>query len=218
MILRTQLTPVFDANDIDVVLQGHDHTYSRSKMLYGDGQTHGKYEFSLNADGTDYDWDHATNVDTQEQIALAPEEGDTDAQAALDAFHEDNNCYTIEDVDGDTVTDPQGILYMTANSASGSKYYELLSTQQDYVAARSQNWLPSYSVITLTADTFAIDTYQITDDGKAEAIDDIFTIKKTGADAADASADTTDGSSDDTDTAADTTDSASDAAAEASEN
>lgn len=56
---------------------------------------------------------------------------------------------------------------MTANSASGSKYYELLSTQQDYVAARSQNWLPSYSVITLTADTFAIDTYQITDDGKA---------------------------------------------------
>ena len=185
MILRTQLTPVFDANDIDVVLQGHDHTYSRSKMLYGDGQTHGKYEFSLNADGTDYDWDHATNVDTQEQIALAPEEGDTDAQAALDAFHEDNNCYTIEDVDGDTVTDPQGILYMTANSASGSKYYELLSTQQDYVAARSQNWLPSYSVITLTVDTFAIDTYQITDDGKAEAIDDTFTIKKTGADAAD---------------------------------
>ena len=35
------------------------------------------------------------------------------------------------------------------------------------------------------ADTFAIDTYQITDDGKAEAIDDTFTIKKTGADAAD---------------------------------
>ena len=83
-------------------------------------------------------------------------------------------------------------------------------------------------MITLTADTFAIDTYQITDDGKAEAIDGTFTIKKTGADAADASADTTDGSSDDTDTAADTTDSASDtaeaadtsadAAAEASEN
>ncbi len=66
-------------------------------------------------------------------------------------------------------------------------------------------------MITLTADTFAIDTYQITDDGKAEAIDDTFTIKKTGADG-NASADTTDGSSDDTDTAADTTDSASDTA------
>ena len=41
MILRTQLTPIFDKYDIDVVLQGHDHTYSRSKLLYGDGQTHG---------------------------------------------------------------------------------------------------------------------------------------------------------------------------------
>ena len=179
MILRTQLTPVFDSNDIDVVLQGHDHTYSRSKMLYGDGQTHGKYEFRLNEDGSDYDWDHATNVDTEEQITLAPEDGDTDAQAALDAFKQDNNCYTIEDVEGNTVTDPQGILYMTANSASGSKYYELVPTQQDYIAARSQNWLPSYSVITMTADQFSIDTYQITDDGKAEAIDDTFTIEKT---------------------------------------
>ena len=199
MILRTQLTPVFDANDIDVVLQGHDHTYSRSKMLYGDGQTHGKYEFSLNADGTDYDWDHATNVDTGDQITLSPEEGDTDAEAALDALYAGKQCYTIEDVDGNTVTDPQGILYMTANSASGSKYYELLSTQQDYIAARSQNWLPSYSVITMTADSFSIDTYQITDDGKAEAIDDTFTIQKSGTDT---SADTTDAAETESDTSA----------------
>ena len=56
MILRTQLTPVFDKYDIDVVLQGHDHTYSRSALLYGDGQQHNSYEFSLNEDGTDYDW------------------------------------------------------------------------------------------------------------------------------------------------------------------
>ena len=139
------------------------------------------------------------NVDTGDQITLAPEEGDTDTQAALDAFHEDNNCYTIEDVDGNTVTDPQGILYMTANSASGSKYYELLSTQQDYVAARSQNWLPSYSVITMSADSFSIDTYQITDDGKTEAIDDTFTIQKSGTDT---SADTTDASETETDASA----------------
>ena len=199
MILRTQLTPVFDAIDIDVVLQGHDHTYSRSKLLYGDGQTHQSYEFQLNADGTDYDWDHAANVETGEQITLNPEDGDEEAKAALDAFKEDNQCYTIEDVDGNTVTDPQGTLYMTANSASGSKYYELVSTQQDYIAARSQNWLPSYSVITLTADTFAIDTYQITDDGKAEAIDDTFTIQKSGTDT---SADTTDAAETESDTSA----------------
>ena len=94
-------------------------------------------------------------------------------------FKEDNQCYTIEDVDGNTVTDPQGTLYMTANSASGSKYYELVSTQQDYIAARSQNWLPSYSIITMDAEKFTIDTYQITDDGSVEAIDDTFTIEIT---------------------------------------
>ena len=179
MILRTQLTPIFDEYDIDVVLQGHDHTYSRTKLLYGDGQTHGTYEFRLNEDGSDYDWDNAYNTQTDEQIPLYPEEGDTAGQAAHDAFQADNNCYTIEDVEGNTVTNPQGILYMTANSASGSKFYELISSQQDYVAARSQNWLPSYSVINLTADTFSIDTYQITDDGTVEKIDDTFTIRKT---------------------------------------
>lgn len=179
MILRTQLTPIFDSYNIDVVLQGHDHTYSRSKLLYADGQTHQSYEFSLNEDGTDYDWDHATNVESGEKIELAPEEGNTDAEAALEAFRADNECYTIEDVDGNTVTDPQGVLYMTANSASGSKYYELISSQQDYIAARSQNWLPSYSVITMTKDAFSIDTYQVLEDGSVEPIDDTFTIQKT---------------------------------------
>ena len=186
MILRTQLTPIFDEYDIDVVLQGHDHTYSRTKLLYGDGQTHGTYEFRLNEDGSDYDWDNAYNTQTDEQIPLYPEEGDTAGQAAHDAFQADNNCYTIEDVAGNTVTNPQGILYMTANSASGSKFYELISSQQDYVAVRSQNWLPSYSVINLTADTFSIDTYQITDTGAVEKIDDTFTIRKTAEEAVDA--------------------------------
>ena len=68
---------------------------------------------------------------------------------------------------------------MTATSASGSKYYELIGTQQDYVANRSQNWLPSYSIITMTEDTFQIDTYQILDNGSTEKIDDTFTIVKT---------------------------------------
>ena len=179
MILRTQLTPIFDANDIDVVLQGHDHTYSRSKMLSGDGQTHDAYSMPMNEDGTDYDWDHAMNVETGELYTLWPEEGDAEAEASKQAFVDGNNCYTIEDTAGNELTDPEGILYMTANSASGSKFYELLATQQDYVAVRSQNWLPSYSVLHITADTFSIDTYQITDDGAVEQIDDTFTIHKT---------------------------------------
>lgn len=179
MILRTQLTPIFDEYDIDVVLQGHDHTYSRSKLLYGDGQTHGTYEFRLNEDGSDYDWDNAYNTQTDEKIPLYPEEGDTAGTAAHDAFQVDNGCYTIEDTTGNTVVNPKGTLYMTANSASGSKFYELIAAQQDYIANRSQNWLPSYSVIEMDADSFSIVTYQVTEDGQTEAIDDTFTIQKT---------------------------------------
>ena len=178
MILRTQLTPIFDEYDIDVVLQGHDHTYSRSKLLYGDGQTHGAYEFQLNADGSDYDWDHAYDINASTQIPLYPE--DAAGQALLDDFQADNHCYTIETTVGNTVVNPNGTLYMTANSASGSKYYELISAQQDYIAERSQNWLPSWSVITLSADAFSIDTYQLTADGQTEKIDQTFTIRKTG--------------------------------------
>ena len=180
MILRTQLTPIFDEFDIDVVLQGHDHTYSRSKLLYGDGQTHGSYEFQLNEDGSDYDWDHAYNTTTQTQIPLAPEEGDADGQQLLNDFQADNHCYTIGTTVGNTVVNPNGTLYMTANSASGSKYYELIASQQDYIAARSQNWLPSWSVISLSEDTFSIDTYQLTADGSTEKIDETFSIQKTG--------------------------------------
>ena len=179
MILRTQLTPIFDKYDVDVVLQGHDHTYSRSKLLYGDGKAHGEYEFRLNEKGDDYDWDHAYNRVNSQSITLLPEEGDTQAAEVKDAFTADNNCYTIETSGESMVTDPKGTLYMTANSASGSKYYELINTQQDYIANRSQNWLPSYSVINMTARDFKITTYQITDEGKTEVIDNAFTIHKT---------------------------------------
>ncbi|MGN0372218.1 MAG: fibronectin type III domain-containing protein [Enterocloster sp.] len=179
MILRTQLTPVFDKYDIDVVLQGHDHTYSRSKILYGDGQTHGSYEFRLDETGDDYDWDHAYNRATGQSIALAPAAEDAEGLAALEQFTNDNRCYTIESAGQSTVTDPKGTLYMTANSASGSKYYELINSQQDYIENRSQNWLPSYSIINMTSRDFKITTYQITDDGRVETIDHTFTIHKT---------------------------------------
>lgn len=170
MILRTQLTPLFDANDIDVVLQGHDHTFSRSKLLSGDNGQHGNYEFRLNEDGSDYDWDHAYNVDTDEAVTLAPEDSDKQAQAGKDAFDKDNLCYSIEDTDGNSADDPDGTLYMEANSASGSKFYELVPEMQDYIAVRSQNWLPSYSVIDLTNTAFTVSTYQLNEDGKAESV------------------------------------------------
>jgi hypothetical protein len=128
------------------------------------------------ADGSDYDWDHAFDLTTQSQITLTPQ--DDVAKKGLAAFQKDNHCYTIENTEGNTVVNPKGILYMTANSASGSKYYELIASQQDYIAKRAQNWLPSYSVIDMTADHFEITTYQVTDQNQIEQMDEPFTIVK----------------------------------------
>ena len=60
---------------------------------------------------------------------------------------------------GTTVFNPTGILYMTAGSSSGSKYYDLVPRQQSYIANRWQQDVPTYSVIDIT-DTRLIPTVQ----------------------------------------------------------
>ena len=129
MILRTALTPIMDEFDIDVVLQGHDHTYSRTYQL----SSSGRY--------TIYDKNNNGSYGT--------------------AYQTDNElCYNIEsNVKGGTVTNPEGTVYIEANSATGSKFYELIPSQQDYISERSQTWTPTYSVIDVTDDTFKITTY-----------------------------------------------------------
>lgn len=129
IVLRTQLTPIFDEYDIDIVLQGHDHTYSRTYQLSGDGKTHAAYDKNNYKDAAD--------------------------------FLTENNCYNIlsSAADGNKVIDPEGTVYMEANSSTGSKFYELIPVQQDYIAERSQTWTPSYSVIDFTETTATITTY-----------------------------------------------------------
>lgn len=128
MVLRTQLTPLMDKYDIDVVLQGHDHTYSRTYQLQGDGKYHTAY-------GKDVDMKSADYI-TQ------------------------NNCYQIvDDTESGTVVNPKGTVYLEANSATGSKFYNLIASKQDYISERSQTWTPSYSVVTVTDNSFSVKTY-----------------------------------------------------------
>ena len=67
------------------------------------------------------------------------------------------------------------MFYLTANSATGSKFYNLIPQQQDYIAARNQNWRPSYSVINITADKFSVTTYDVE---TSSPIDETYTIIK----------------------------------------
>ncbi|MDC7124826.1 MAG: metallophosphoesterase family protein [Spirochaetales bacterium] len=104
---RNDLYPVFDKLDIDVVLMGHDHVYSRSwQLLNGTAQKDQK-----------------------------------------------------NDADGNAI-DPTGTLYVTVNSSSGSKYYDLVDTDKDYRAARWQGYEPSYSNVEITDNSFTVTTYK----------------------------------------------------------
>lgn len=152
IVLRTQLTPIIDKYDIDVVLQGHDHTYSRTYQLSSDNKEHTSYATSTTASGKVLDYKKDSNN-----------------------FLAQNNCYTIAKDDSTTVTNPAGAVYIEANSATGSKYYELISTMQDYIAARWQEWKPTYSVMEISDTSFSINTYEA-ESGKA--VDKTYTIVK----------------------------------------
>lgn len=156
MILRTQLTPLMDKYNIDVVLQGHDHTYSRTYQLTGDGEEHVKYSSDGTLEGT-----------------VAADEDNTTYQK------ENGSAYEIKsDVVGGTVENPEGTVYFEANSATGSKYYELFNPVQDYIAEKSQQYHPTYSVVSVTDDTFSVTTYDA-DTNKQLVGSSTYTIKKT---------------------------------------
>ena len=107
IVLRTQLTTIFDKYDIDVVLQGHDHTYSRSYMLTSDGREHTAYS----ADNVKQEYTNIKDNQSEDAAALA----------AKKEFLEQNLCYKIVDKRQGTVNNPEGVLYMGANIADRSQ-------------------------------------------------------------------------------------------------
>ena len=101
--LRAKYGPVIDKYNIDIVFNGHDHSYSRSNPI------------------------------------------------------------------NDTV-------YITLNSASGSKYYAL-AQQQSYTAVMNQSNRPNFSVAEVSGKCFLCTTYQVNEDNTL-AVVDTFTIAK----------------------------------------
>ena len=179
--LRYTLVPYFEANDVDVVLTGHDHAYSRSKILKGGTKTveYTDDEFDEQLE-KDIDVSAITNIPNPFTVApgnIADNTTDSAEQKFLNYLKAvmDKNAVQKENVYKNAVVNPDGILYMTANSSSGSKYYDLTARQQTYIAARWQEDVPTYSVIDITDDTFTINTYRTDTD---EKIDSTYTIQK----------------------------------------
>lgn len=178
--LRYSLVPIFEANDVDIVLTGHDHAYSRTKMLQG-GHSTTEFEYTDDEfdEQLDKDLDVGDSTETRYEAPANIQDDTTDPaeQRYLEYLHSimDDEA-VLELTDGqDAAINSEGIMYLTAGSSSGSKYYDLVPRQQTYIASRWQQDVPTYSVIDVTETTLTLNTYRTDTD---EAIDTQFMLVK----------------------------------------
>ena len=178
--LRYSLVPIFEENDVDLVLTGHDHAYSRTKMLKG-GQSTTGFEYTDDEfdEQLDKDLDVGDSTETRYEAPANIQDDTTDPaeQRYLEYLHSvmDEDA-VLELTDGqDVAINSEGIMYLTAGSSSGSKYYDLVPRQQTYIASRWQQDVPTYSVINVTETTLTLNTYRTDTD---EAIDTQFMLVK----------------------------------------
>lgn len=162
--LRYELVPIFEDNDIDVVLTGHDHAYSRSEILKG-----GKLNTETIISDDEFEYYLEKEVETGQEVT------DEKYVKYLQSIEDKNAVVTDLDIQSDKVVNPDGILYMTSNSASGSKYYQNVLRKQAYIAKRWQENVPTFSTVSIDDVSFSINTYR-TD--TMEKIDQTYTIVK----------------------------------------
>jgi len=82
---------------------------------------------------------------------------------------------TAIDYKSNQLVNPVGTTYFTLGTSTGSKMYGLATEKQYYVAERSNNILPTYSILQIQGDKLTLKTYD--DTGKPYADD--FSIQKT---------------------------------------
>lgn len=132
--------------------------------IYGSGEPHA-------------DTDASTN-----RIIFAPLMDEFDIDVCLTGHdHTYSRSYQIldgnvidYDISDGSVTDPEGTLYITTGSGSGSKYYNLLNYTPYYIAERTNACLPAFSTLDFTEKSLTINTY----DYNGEKYADTFTINK----------------------------------------
>lgn len=112
--IRDGLGPIINDLDIDVVLTGHDHSYSRSFIIDAEGNQvdPATSEVIVNADGEVIDTPEET-----EDLNLTYEGRESSPRL------EDGNHVRVTPEEGET-------LFVTANSSTGSKYYNLRDVRE----------------------------------------------------------------------------------------
>ncbi|MDD7391052.1 MAG: metallophosphoesterase family protein [Lachnospiraceae bacterium] len=125
---------------------------------------------------------HADTDASSNRIIFAPLMDEFDIDVCLTGHdHTYSRSYQIlngnvvdYDLSSGSVKNPEGTLYITTGSGSGSKYYNLLNYTPYYIAERTNVCLPAYSTMKFSKNSFTICTY----DYEGNQYADAFTITK----------------------------------------
>ncbi|WP_062551733.1 S-layer homology domain-containing protein [Peptoniphilus phoceensis] len=124
--MRSTLVPILKENKIDLVLNGHDHVYTRTHVMEGTKPI--------------IEWENG-------------EEGKAPSE----------------------YVNPKGIIYVTTNSASGSKFYDIMQDKNfEYSAVKNQEKVPNISNVKVTDNSIEVTTYRTSD----KSVVDSFKIVK----------------------------------------
>lgn len=158
---RKDLVRVFNNNNVDIVLNGHDHIYTRSKQLLA-GEDVMAFEDaigtsldnpSIDLDENNFSKTHGIKINDNGEII-------TDGIAL--------------DYNKREVTDPKGTVFLTMSTSAGSKYYNPIGEDNWYVARSLDDRSQLFSILTFSKHRFNIRTMDV--DGNV--VDD-YTINKT---------------------------------------
>lgn len=168
--LRVELLPILRTYDIDLVLTGHDHTYARAFIADDDS----RFDKNSIETGSFSDSTSVVNKNIEMNKGFEPSNQMISMLkmnvSKLPVF---TNPYIImnqgyelilhmyEKACEDTLqySSDKGILFITANSSSGSKYYKLAENKQDYISARSQENNSSYTIIDISNERIQLNTF-----------------------------------------------------------
>jgi hypothetical protein len=143
--LRLNMAPVMDDHDIDVVLAGHDHFYARTYQLVGGEEDQACVTTSQEDPRTGETVEKETCVDLIDEVV--PEE--------LLTYNKEG-----------AVVDPLGTVYFTANSASGSKFYNFNNIEgytNYYLAEYDESKTASYLNVEVKGETLTVSAYSVED-------------------------------------------------------
>ncbi|TFD56128.1 metallophosphoesterase [Cryobacterium frigoriphilum] len=128
---------------------------------------------------------HATDTDIIDRRSVLPTaisdlgidvvlQGHDHAYARSYLLHNGEKANAEEEAGADSViAGPGGVLYVTANSASGSKYYNLQAQGFSYLSASNQEKVRNYSAIEVTDDAFTIKTLRSQAYGDANPVNSV---------------------------------------------